>query len=115
MTKRFAFPSCVRSVLSVAFLTFVALPVTDALAQKQGGILRVTHRDSPASLSIHDEGTISAVMPAMGIFNNLVMFNPTKKQNSLEDLVPDLAEKWTCSEDGKTLTFALRQGVTWHD
>jgi hypothetical protein len=29
-----------------------------ALAQKQGGILRVYHRDSPASMSIHEEGTV---------------------------------------------------------
>ena len=31
------------------------------------------------------------------------------------NLVPDLATKWTTSSDGKTLTFTLRQGVTWDD
>lgn len=111
MTIRVAFYSSVRCVLISAFLL---LPIA-SWAQKQGGILRVTHRDSPASMSIHEEGTISAVMPMMGVFNNLVMFDPKKKQNALEDIVPDLAEKWTWSEDGKTLTFTLRQGVKWHD
>jgi peptide/nickel transport system substrate-binding protein len=104
--------SCVRFVV-LAFLLIA--PLGGASAQKQGGILRITHRDSPANMSIHEEGTISVVLPMMGVFNNLVMFDPKKKQNSLDDIVPDLAEKWTWSEDGKTLTFTLRQGVKWHD
>jgi peptide/nickel transport system substrate-binding protein len=82
---------------------------------RRGGILRITHRDSPASMSIHEEGTISVTLPMMGVFNSLVVFDPHTKQNSLDDIVPDLAKSWTWSEDGKTLTFVLQQGVTWHD
>jgi peptide/nickel transport system substrate-binding protein len=29
--------------------------------------------------------------------------------------VPVLAEQWASSNDGRTLTFTLRSGVTWHD
>src|SRR5271156_606726 len=48
--------------------------VTDAaMAQKSGGILKVYHRDSPASMSILEEGTNSTEIPMMGVFNNLVM------------------------------------------
>ena len=37
----------------------LTLDVADpALAQKQGGTLRIYHRDSPASMSIHEEGTV---------------------------------------------------------
>ena len=63
----------------------LALAASDAWAQQSGGILRITHRDSPASMSIHEEGTISVVLPMMGVFNNLVMFDPHKPQNSLEE------------------------------
>src|SRR3954468_8644863 len=112
LSKRaFALLRCIVVVLTAGAM----FPPDAAWAQKQGGILRVAHRDSPASMSIHEEGTISVVMPAMGVFNNLVVFDPKVRQNSLEGIVPDLATKWTWSEDGKTLTFALRQGVTWHD
>ena len=86
-----------------------------AQAQKQGGTLRVWHRDSPGNMSILEEGTISIIAPIMGVFNNLVVFDPNVKQNSLKSIVPDLAESWSWSEDGTDLTFKLRDGVKWHD
>src|SRR5215472_11647679 len=87
----------------------------EALAQKQGGVLRVYHRDSPASVSIHEEATISTVMPVMGIFNNLVVYDQHVKENSLQSIVPDLAAGWAWNEDGTELSFKLREGVKWHD
>src|SRR5438477_7366969 len=42
--------------------------------KKQGGILRIYHWDSPPSLSIHEEPTISTVVPMMGVFNNLIIY-----------------------------------------
>ena len=62
----------------------VLLGITEAaLAQKPGGVLRVYHRDSPASMSIHEEGTNSTEIPMMGVFNNLVLFDQQIAQNSL--------------------------------
>src|SRR5690348_12126948 len=86
-----------------------------AIAQKQGGILRVFHRDSPASMSILEEGSISAIMPMMGVFNNLVLFDQHVPQNRVETIVPDLATSWTSNEEGTELTFTLREGVEWQD
>src|ERR1700731_1147092 len=86
-----------------------------AFAQKQGGILRVYHWDSPASMSIHEEATYSTVVPMMGVFNNLVMYQQDEPQNSMQSIVPDLATSWSWSEDGTELSFKLRQGVKWHD
>src|SRR5207302_3826410 len=86
-----------------------------AFAQKPGGVLKMYFFDSPASMSIHEEATIAGQGPAMGVFNNLVMYDQHKPQTSIETIVPDLASEWSSSEDGKELTFKLRQDVKWHD
>src|SRR2546426_11053141 len=86
-----------------------------ALAQKQGGILKSYSIDSPASMSIHEEVTIYALRPMMGVFNNLVMYDQMVKQNSMQSIVPELASSWTWDEDGTKLTFKLHEGVKWHD
>ncbi len=94
----------------------IALAVAaPALAQKPGGILKISFFDNPASLSLHEEATGAALRPGMGIFNNLVMYDQQIAQNSPQTIRPDLAESWSWSEDGKQLTFKLRQGVKWHD
>jgi peptide/nickel transport system substrate-binding protein len=86
-----------------------------ALAQKSGGVLRIPLGTSIASVSIHEESTIVVLGPMMGVFNNLVMFDQHLPQNTLSSIVSDLASSWSWSEDGKELTFKLRDGVKWHD
>src|SRR5215469_15118040 len=86
-----------------------------AYAQKPGGVLKIYHRDSPASMSILEEVTNSTEIPMMGVFNNLVLYKQDVPQNSLQSIVPDLATDWAWSEDGSELTFRLRQGVKWRD
>src|SRR3984957_7013868 len=106
-----------KHIARAVFLIFAvpALGCGDAFAQKQGGILRVYHRDSPSNMSIYEEGTISVVAPMMGVFNNLVVFDPNQKQNSLDDIVPELADSWSWNADGTELTMKLHPGVKWHD
>ena len=98
-----------------ALLLIAGLAAEPALAQKSGGILRVHQWDSPPSLSIHEEVTIATVVPMMGVFNNLIMYDQHVPQNSLQSIVPDLATSWSWSEGGSELIFRLRQGVEWHD
>jgi len=98
------------------YALLTALAITGpALAQKSGGILRISFFDSPASMSLHEEATGSALRPMMGVFNNLVMYRQDEAQNRPDTIVPDLATGWSWSEDGKQLIFPLRQGVKWHD
>jgi peptide/nickel transport system substrate-binding protein len=104
-----------RWVAAVGSLLLVLPSAGSASAQKKGGVLKIQHFDSPASMSIHEESTRAALQPMMAVFNNLVMYRQDVAQNSLQSIVPDLATGWNWSEDGKELTFPLHQGVKWHD
>jgi peptide/nickel transport system substrate-binding protein len=105
-----------RALRALALASALALLcVAPAGAQKSGGILKLYHRDSPGSLSIHEEATISAIAPAMAVFNNLILFNQQEKQNRAEFIQPELAESWQWNPDHTRLSFKLRQGVKWHD
>ena len=100
---------------AVSGLLLAATTLAPAFAQKPGGILQMPDFASPASMSIHEESTITAGIPMMGVFNNLAVFDQHVPQNSLKSIVPDLATDWSWSEDDKELTYHLRQGVRWHD
>jgi peptide/nickel transport system substrate-binding protein len=103
-------------VLAAAGSLLLALSAADtAFAQKQGGILRMGHFDSPASMSPLEESTQAVNRPMSGVFNNLVMYKQDVPQNSMKSIVPELATGWSWNEEGTELTFPLRQGVKWHD
>src|SRR6202048_3709990 len=105
----------IRTLVVVGGLLITMSAAAPAFAKKQGGILKLSHLNSPASMSILEESTRAALQPAMGIFNNLVMYKQDVPQTSLQSVVPDLATGWSWNEDGTELTFPLRQGVKWHD
>jgi peptide/nickel transport system substrate-binding protein len=103
-------------VLAAASSLALYLGVVDpAVAQKSGGILKISHFDSPASMSLLEESTAAALRPAMGIFNNLVVYDQHVAQNSMRSIVPELATSWSSNEEGTELIFPLRRGVKWHD
>ena len=106
-------PHYLSRITAAVLLLLTAM--SGAQAQKPGGVLRIYHRDSPASMSIHEEGTNSVSIPMMAVFNNLVLYDQHVAQNSLKTIVPDLAESWSWNEDGTRLTFKLREAVKWHD
>ena len=102
--------------LVVAALLLAALAAAEpACAQKQGGVMKMGHFDSPASMSPLEESTVAVNRPMSGVFNNLVMYKQDVAQNSPQSIVPDLATGWSWNEEGTELTFPLRQGVKWHD
>ena len=90
----------------------LALP---AAAQTAGGTLRTYNTSNPPSASIHEEATVAVVMPFAAVYNNLMMYDAVKPKNSLETIVPELAESWAWDASRTRFTVKLRKGVKWHD
>ena len=110
-----------RAVVSIIALAVVGALVASgvpAIGQtpKSGGVMNVTQREDLAQgFSIHETATISTVWPSMPCFNNLVLFDPAKPVESMDTVVPELAERWAWQDGNRSLVFTLRQGVKWHD
>src|SRR5258708_13627669 len=105
-----------RAATTAAFVTTAFVTAASpALAQKQGGTLRVSHRDNPPSASIHDESTISVNQPFMAVFNNLVGFDPKERVNNPDHIVPDLPETWAWNDDNPHLPIKRAPRATGPD
>jgi peptide/nickel transport system substrate-binding protein len=82
-----------------------------------GSVLR------PLPGGIYTEGvagqikTINPVLPdnSASADASRLIFDGLTKFNSQGQLKGDLASSWNVSADGKTYTFKLHKGVTWHD
>lgn len=86
------------------------LPTSQALANPQpGGTLTITTTPEPAIITNALSSAPTTAELATKIFDGLLEYDLELKPK------PSLAESWTISPDGKTITFKLRQGVTWHD
>ena len=95
------------SIAAVAALSVLTAP--QAWAQKPGGTLVQITQPEPPNLApyISTVGPISQVTAK--VFDGLLEYGFDLKPR------PSLAESWTESADGKTITFKLRKDVTFHD
>ena len=111
-------PRSLRPLLSlVAVATALLLLVVGATAQapKYGGVLVTSPLSATPSLSVHEESTVATTQQASPCFNNLVYYDPAKKQESVDTIIPELAEKWSWQDNHRNLVFFLRKDVKWHD
>ncbi|MGB5079914.1 MAG: ABC transporter substrate-binding protein [Burkholderiales bacterium] len=83
-----------------------AAPKADG--RPDGGVLNYSEYGRPATLDpITSNETISLRITEL-VFNSLVGID--EKQ----EIVPELAERWEVSKDGRVFTFTLRRDVKWH-
>lgn len=77
---------------------------------RRGGTLVVSLRSEPATYNRHVSPTSAVDALSLLTQAKLVRIN-----RATDDIEPGLAERWTVSPDGRTITLALRQGVTFSD
>jgi len=85
-------------------------PARDAGA-KRGGTLRYGILSAPAHFDIHQSGTVANLGAQAPMYDCLIRRDPHDGQT----IIPDLAQKWDVSPDGKKYTFQIRKGVKFHD
>ncbi len=102
------------SVLLLIFFFLFIMMAPQAGAERKtdgkpdGGTLNYGEYGRPSTLDPITSNDMISMRIIELIFNGLVGIN--EKQ----EIVPELAERWEISEDGKYYTFYLRQDVMWH-
>lgn len=102
-------PLVVLLILAMA----LAMPAGSQAESKKdgrpnGGTLSYGEYGRPATLDPITSNEMISVRITELVFSGLVAID--EKQ----EIVPELAERWEASQDGRTYTFFLRKDVTWH-
>ncbi|HSX01754.1 MAG TPA: ABC transporter substrate-binding protein [Candidatus Saccharimonadia bacterium] len=93
------------------------------LTQQIDALSRAAQIAVPAPGGTYSEaavGTVNVLNPVLPESTlssdiNRLIFSGLTRYNAKRQIVPDLAERWDISPDGRTYTFYLRHGVAWQD
>ena len=97
--------------LGAAAMASLVVPATAAGQPKRGGILKFALNTDPPKLDPAASGPTGAIDTVCSmVYSRLVNYKP-----DASGVIPDLAERWEVSRDGKVYTFFLRKGVKWHN
>jgi peptide/nickel transport system substrate-binding protein len=106
----------VAAKLGLALILATATVAAADETPKHGGtLIYMIPADSPPSLDGHRETTYATVHATAPFYSVLIRINPGDP-NSSTDFVCDLCtEMPNPTDNGKTYTFRIRDGVKWHD
>ena len=78
---------------------------------KYGGVLTTAQTDDPPNFDLYSNSTTNMQKFIWAAYNNVVLFDPYDGGK----IIPDVAEKWDISSDGKAVTFHLHKNIKFHD
>ncbi|MCV0393908.1 MAG: ABC transporter substrate-binding protein [Rhizobiaceae bacterium] len=99
-----------KSLLAAVVAGALAVFAAPALSQTPPNVLVIGQIAEPKSLDPHAVTATNDFRILVNLYDGLTRY----KDGTLE-VEPSLAESWEVSEDGRTYTFRLREGVTFHD
>jgi len=76
-----------------------------------GGTLTFAVGGEPASFDCHREASFTCIHPIAPFYSTLLTFD----QWNYPEVIGDVAEEWSVSDDGLTYTFTIREGIQFHD
>jgi len=105
-----------KAILTIFFGILPAVPAVADEEPKRGGSLNyMIPADAPPSFDGHRETTYATVHTAAPFYSVLVRINPDNP-SSTTDFLCDLCTRLPQpTDDGKTYTFKIRDGVKFHD
>ncbi|MGI9336583.1 MAG: ABC transporter substrate-binding protein [Gammaproteobacteria bacterium] len=99
-------------VVALVALVGLALPSTGARAAAGDECVKILGYEWSGEKQSMDPADMHSGDDAYHIF---AVYNRLVDVDDSLQILPELAESWSVSEDGKTWTFNLRQGVKFHD
>jgi peptide/nickel transport system substrate-binding protein len=98
-----------------AAIAFAAPALADEEPKRGGALNYMIPADAPPSFDGHREATYATVHSAAPFYSVLIRINP-ENPSSTTDFVCDLCTQMPQpTDDGKTYTFKIRDGVKFHD
>lgn len=112
MKKFFSLKKLLAAALTLAFAagTMSSAATAASLSRKPQDNLIIGSAIEPTGLDPAYVSDLDSATLTYNIYESLLRNKPDSYE-----LEPCLAESWTISDDGKTYTFKLRQGVKFHD
>src|SRR5437899_3096361 len=102
-------------VLGVGTAALAAAPGEEEAGKRGGTLTYVIPADAPPSFDGHREGTFATLHSVAPFYSVLIRVNPDDP-SSTTDFICDLCtEMPQPTDNGKTYTFKIRDGVKFHD
>lgn len=89
---------------------------TESSKPKAGGVVQILNPADPDMLDPHKTSSIYTHSILGLVYSKLVTYETGPNVDYSDyNIVPDLAEKWDVSEDGKVYTFYIRKNAKWQN